>query len=165
MKIDDLNNILRSALKNNNKEIVNYSRNLKAKIEEYLVEKRLPRNDVPDDVVEKVAKSYSKLLLKAVEDMERGLPQLEEEKKANAESIINSYKEEAEFSNQFLPQKEEITADKIKELVEQAIIEVGEDNIGKIIGCIMKNNKSLDGSIVKRFVVGMINERKNSQNT
>jgi uncharacterized protein YqeY len=105
------------------------------------VSNKLDRNCIPDDdVIIKVISSYKRSLEKAIEQFGQA---------EKSEQIVNEYKKEIVFCNRFLPNNDNIDIEKI---VDEAINIVG-NNVGKIMGYIMKNNKSLDGAVVKSMVI------------
>lgn len=131
-----INKIIKNSMRNKDVETLAFARNLKTKINEYLVAEKLSRNDVDDEVVIKVAKSYQKSLNKAIEELKGDL--------------VEEYGREVGFCNQFVPagpSKEEIKA-----LVLEAVDKVGKNNFGKLMGYVMKNNRGLDGAIVREII-------------
>lgn len=136
-----LNSELKNAMRSKDDVVKNYIRLIKSRITEYEVSNKLDRNCMPDDdVVIKVISSYKRSLEKAIEQFGQA---------EKSEQIVNEYKKEIVFCNRFLPNNDNIDIEKI---VDEAINVVG-NNVGKIMGHIMKNNKSLDGAVVKSMVI------------
>lgn len=144
-----LNNELKTAMKNNDTNIKNYTRAIKSKLSEYCVANKIDRNSLADDtVLMAVILSHKKSLEKAVEmlgDSEKAQP------------LINEYKGEIEFCNKFLPSESDMREEMIK-WVEEAILAlniVDSKQGGKIVGYIMKNHKDRrpDGSLIQKLVL------------
>lgn len=143
-----LNDMLKVAMKNKDQEKLNFIRNLKTKINERLVAEKLPRDKVSDEIVGQVAQSYRKSLLKGAAELEKNAEKAIESSALN--ETISLYKKEAEFCEQFAPAGP--SRDEVRKIVEAAVLEVGSNNMGKVMGCVMKNNKGLDGNMVKELV-------------
>jgi uncharacterized protein YqeY len=141
---DKLNNIIKESMKSKDSQTLSFARNLKSKVNEYLVAEILPRDQVKDDVVQLVASVYQKSLKKAI--LEFGKSSSD-----SATDLIKTYTAEIEFCNQFVPDDSE-SKEKVRELVRAAIKEVGGGHVGKLIGFVMKNNKGLGGALVKSIV-------------
>jgi uncharacterized protein YqeY len=152
MLYNKLNTQLKEYIKTNNVAAKNVIRSIKSKIIEYLVANRLPHDKVSDDIVIQVISSYKKSLEKAIDQLQV----------AGNKSIglVNEYKTEIKFCETYLPDTNKIEA-QILEIVKSAIIELNVSNIkqiGRVIGYIMKNNKGLDGRLVKKLVADRLKE-------
>jgi len=148
MKIyERLNEELKEAMKNKNELARSYIRLIKSKLSEYLVANNLDRSVVPEDeVLITVITLYKKSLEKGIQQLEKG-----GEKTIN---LINEYKNEIQFIEKYLP-KLEIDNEVLK-YVDKAIQELNVSDIkqaGKVVGYIMKNNKGLDGKMVRELVM------------
>lgn len=132
-----LNSRLKNAIKSNNTQEKDFCRNIKAKISEYLVSLSLPRDKVSDEVFLKVVASYKKGLEKAVEMI------------GKHNELVEQYNQEINWCEDLLPKT--LGEEEVKKLVLIAIDKVGK-NTGKVMGEIMKNNKGLDGKLVKKIV-------------
>lgn len=141
-----LNIIIKESMRSKDSKTLSFARNLKTKINEYLVAEILPRDQVKDEVVQSIAVIYQKSLKKAVAEFEKSDSE-------NARNLAQTYTAEIEFCNQFVPDDSE-SRDRVKELVLLAIQELGRGHAGKLIGHIMKNNRGLDGALVKAIVEG-----------
>lgn len=141
--------IMKTSMRNKDAETLSFARNLKTKINEYLVAEGLSRDEVADETVEKVATSYQKSLKKAIRDFEQSDTD-------NAKELVETYTKEVEFCAQFVPDVGE-SRDTIKVLVEKAVEELGTNQFGRIMGHVMKNNKGLDGMLVKEIVNEVLN--------
>lgn len=139
---EQLNNRLKDAMRAKDAETKNYIRSIKSKLTEYEVANRLNRDEMPNDkLMMEIISAHKKSLEKAVEQLEQSERSL---------SLVTEYNGEIRFCEQFLPDNTEIILD-IENIVNEAISAVG-DNVGKVMGYIMKNNKSLDGALVKSVV-------------
>lgn len=147
MKIyERLNEELKEAMKTKNDLVKNYIRSIKSKLSEYLVANNLDRTIIPgDEILITVIILYKKTLEKGIQQLEKG-----GEKSVN---LINEYKSEIQFMEKYLP---ELKIDnEILELVNKTIQELNVSDVkqaGKVVGYIMKNNKGLDGKMVKEAV-------------
>lgn len=135
-----LNEKLKTAMKENNTEMKDFCRSLKAKIHEYLVANRLPRDKVDDKVFINVATSYKKSLQKAIDQLGNA---------EKATELVDQYKAEIALCEEFLP--EALGEDEIRKLVNDAVEKVGTD-MGKLMSYVMKNTAGLDGKVVKKIV-------------
>jgi len=147
MKIYEmLNKELKEAMKSKNELARSYIRSIKSKLTEYLVANNLDRSVVPEDyILVTVISLHKKSLEKGIQQLEKG-----GEKSVN---LINEYKNEIQFVEKYLP-KLEIDNEVLK-YVEEAIKELKVTDMkqaGKVVGHIMKNNKGLDGKMVKELV-------------
>lgn len=140
---DQLNKMLRESLIGRDEITKNYIKSIKARLTEYCVANNMERNDTPtDDTMITVISAQKKSLEKAVKQLEKGGDRSLE--------LVTEYKGEINFCNKFLPNEEDAKTD-VEQLVDEAISVVG-TNIGRVMGHIMKNNKSLDGSLVRSVV-------------
>jgi uncharacterized protein YqeY len=145
MLYDKINKQLKEAMRNKNSQLADTLRVIKSRISEYLVQERMARDTVSDEVVVKVLFSYKKSLEKAVDQLSRGGDK--------AKELIAEYKMEIELCEQYLP---EVQYDEnLEAIVEQAIADLGVSDakqVGRVMGYIMKNNSGLDGKVVKDLV-------------
>ncbi len=139
---EELESRLKKAMLEKNDWIKQYIRNIKSKVTEYQVANNLDRTEKPnDELMVKIMSSYVKSLNKALEMLNT----------EDAIDLIVEYRGEIAFCQHFLPDESENT-EEIERLVDEAIQAVGQ-NVGKIMGYIMKSNKSLDGAAVKSVVL------------
>jgi uncharacterized protein YqeY len=106
----------------------------------------LDRVKIPDEVVISVLISYKKSLQKGVEQLSVGGVQ--------AETLISEYNEEIKVCEEYIPNELEVTV-QLEDIISQAIVDLSitsEKQIGVVIGHIMKNNKGLDGKLIKDLV-------------
>ena len=146
MLYEKINNDLKEAMRNRNSEIANSLRIIKSRISEYLVQEKLKRDVVQDDVVITVITSHKKSLGKAIDQLLKG------GEKAN--NLIEEYKREIGVCNMYLPDDSQLSKN-LEEIVVKAISELGvndEKQAGRVVGYIMKNNSGLDGKMVKEVV-------------
>jgi len=143
MIFDELNKQLKEAMFAKNEARKNYIRSIKSKITEYEILHGLNRDKIPsDECVLFVINSHKKSLEKAIKQLKSGGD--------ISIKLVEEYKDEIKYCNQFLPNEENKLKD-LDKIVDDAIKNVGY-NVGTVIGYIMKNNK-LDGSLVKTAVV------------
>ena len=146
---EQLNKKLREAMFAKDADSKNYIRSIKTRLTEYEVANGLARDIVPsDNVMVELISAYKKSLEKAIKQLEKG--------GEASLHLVTEYKSEIEFCDQFLPDKSEALGD-LEHVVNEAISNVG-DNVGKVMGYIMKNNKSLDGSLVRAAVMKKLQE-------
>lgn len=144
-----INNIIKTSMKAKDAETLSFARNLKTKINEHLVAEKLPRDKAADDVVESIATAYQKSLKKALVDLKKG-------DSDNARELVETYGREIEFCSQFVPDTG-ASRDVVRNLVVLAVEELGTSNFGRVMGHVMKNNKGLDGMLVKEVATEVIN--------
>jgi uncharacterized protein YqeY len=146
MLYDKLNTQLKEYMKTNDVAAKNVVRSIKSKITEYLVANRLPHDKVSDDIVIQVISSYKKSLEKAINQLQTGGDK--------SIQLISEYEVEIRFCETYLPDTSETEAQTL-EVVNSAIAELGVSDMkqmGRVMGHIMKNNKGLDGKLVKKLV-------------
>jgi len=139
-----LNNTLKEAMLARDQKTLDVVRAIKARLAEYQVTNGLDRSKIPDDIhMIKVLRAYKKSL-------ERGISQLKKGGEA-ARPLINSYKEEIEFCELYLPdaaaQKEAIV-----KVIDDAMKSPDLRNVPVLIKHIMTSNPHFDGKIVKDIV-------------
>jgi uncharacterized protein YqeY len=151
--IDEVNNKLKEAVKNNDVLMKNAIRSVKSKISEFMVANLLPRDNITDDVVINVMTTNRKSLLKAIDEL---VPY-----KERTQPIIDEYMVEIKFCEHYIPKS--LSVDEVTNIV---ITEAKESNIvapnqsGKLIGMVMKKNKGLDGLVVKSAVEKYLNRKE-----
>jgi len=131
-----------------------YARNLKAKVDIYLVNNNLNRIEVADEHFIKATKAYKKMLLKGISEIEKGL------KTNTTLEAIKAYKAEAEFCDSFLPEIDEPSEDEIRKVVKEVISSLNvsdKSQMGRVMGSIMKSHKNFDGNVVKCLVLKELN--------
>jgi hypothetical protein len=140
---------LKQAIRAKDAVILNYIRSIKALTSEYQVANFLDRTiPASDDIMIKIISAHKKSLEKAIVLLQRG----------NGESLIDEYKKEIEYCNKFIPQSNDNK--ELYTLVFNIIKELGVKDIkqlGKVMTTIMKNNKDLNGSIVKQIASEILN--------
>lgn len=147
MLYEKLNNILKTAMKNKDVDTTNFARSLKTKINEYLIANNLDRENVADENFVVAARAYRKFLLKGADELKKGGDRMD--------SMVSSYVREADFCSQFLPAGP--SRDDMRRIVQAAVEEAGsEANVGRVIGLVMRNNKGLDGKIIKELVMDFL---------
>lgn len=146
-----LNDELKGAIRNKDDKVKSYIRAIKAKLSEFCVAEGIDRNKEPsDNIIIEVISAHKKSLKKGIVQLEKGGEQ--------GESLVGEYKAEILFCDKYLPSEEDQTA-KILELVDNAIAELNVSDlkrVGQVIGYIMKNNKDLNGSLVKQLVISRL---------
>lgn len=135
---------LKNAMLSKNELIKNCIRSIKSKLTEYEVKcGNRERNEMPNDsIMIKIISSYKKSLEKAIKQMELG--------GIDSHELIDQYNMEIEICNKFLPDDSAVVKN-IEKIVDEAIKNVG-SNMGKIMGYVMKNDRLLDGSLVREVV-------------
>lgn len=154
-----LNDELKEAMRNNDTNIKNYTRNIKSKLAEYCVANMIDRSIlVEDNVLITVITTYKKSLEKAIELF--GMNK-------TGDNLIEEYKKEIVFLDRFLPNQEDME----KEIIQEVNNAIAQLNIidtkqsGKVMGFVMKSfkdkNKVADGAIVKKIVMDLLNRSNN----
>ena len=150
----ELNNELKLSMRSGDVKIRDYIRTIKSRITEHCVSQNIDRTGtISDEISLSVISAYKKSLEKAVSQFQKG----------NSDSpLINEYKDEILFCEKLLPD----TSNKEKEILElvsQVVLDLEIKDVkqlGKAIGFIMKNNKGLDGDLVRKCLVSIINKNK-----
>ncbi len=143
----ELDGLLKKAIKENDVLTKNIIRQLRSKVSEYCYTQNMPRNTSDDKVWTKVILTYQKSISKALDMIKRS---------EMKNSLIETYEFEVDFCGRFLPKIK--TEKETEEIVKSAIEELDTDNIGKVMGHIMKNSQlgTLDARMVKRLVSEMV---------
>lgn len=156
---EQLNEALKSAMKENDTNIKNYTRNVKSKLAEYCVANMIDRSNLVDDnIIITVITSYKKSLEKAIELLSNN---------KMGGNLIDEYNKEIDFLSKFLPKQEDMEKEiinTINTILEQSSINDPKQT-GKVMGLVMKSfkemNKVVDGALVKKIVVEELNRRNN----
>jgi len=144
---EKINERLKQAMREKDTQVANSLRVIKTRASEYLVQERLPRDTVSDEVMVIVLSSYKKSLQKAIEQLSGG--------GEKADNLIAEYSAEIKLCEQYLPDESESVA-QLDLIVTRVIKEHGatdEKQVGRIMGHIMKNNSGLEGKLVKELVL------------
>lgn len=141
---EELNTKLKEAMLAKDSVAKNYIRSIKSKLTEHEVAEGLDRDATPnDELMMTIISAHKKSLEKAIKQLEKG--------GESSLHLVTEYQGEIDFCSKFLPDDADLMKD-VEHIVEDAIKNVG-NNVGKVMGYIMKNNKSLDGSVVKAAVI------------
>ena len=133
-----INKQLQKALKEKNELRLSTLRMMKSKIL-YVNAK----GDLPDPEIIKIIKKYSKELKESIEEFKKVERAFEAEKHEQELCIVS----------EFLPK--ELSAEEIKNIVQQAIQEVGATSIkemGKVMKEVISKHPGIDGKVVNQFV-------------
>jgi len=149
--VEELKVQLKQAMKDADSDKKSHIRSILSKITEYSVEHRFDRTKpLPDEEAIKVISALKKSLEKALEMFKKGGEDSENE-------IVQNYRKEIAFCEQFLPEDKEGQA-QVETWITDAIAELGVNDVkqvGRVIGHIMKNHKDEqpDGALVKKLVM------------
>ena len=144
--LDELNDALKEAMKTKDKPKLDAIRQVKSEIEEKRAEKG---EDITDELVLGVIKSYVKKMTKAVEEYKT----LGDRGTEMAEKI----QFEIDFLSGWLP--EQISEEDVEKIVDEVLSEMGEVDIsqmGKVIGAVMAKADGIDGGVVSKIVKGKL---------
>ena len=140
--LDELNDALKEAMKTKEKAKLDAIRQVKSEIEEKRAEKG---EDITDELVLGVIKSYVKKMTKAVEEYkslgDRG------------SEMADKIQFEIDFLSGWLP--EQLSEEEVATIIDEVLSEMGEvdmSQMGKIIGAVMAKADGLDGSVVSKLV-------------
>jgi len=151
---EQLANTLKVALRANDTAHKNIVRCLRAKAEEYLCAKNMPRDLDDDDIYVKVIQTYRKALANALSIMDKN-------PKAKASELAESYRFEISFCDGLLPQ--DAGEGEVLPIVEAKMSELGISDpkqIGKLVGAIMKDgHKGVSASMVKRLATQLLSDK------
>lgn len=138
---EELNNVLKAAMRKGNSEVVNYIRVVKSRVTEYEVANNLNRDEMPNDsLMIQIISTHIKSLKKAVDLLEQG----------GSTELKAEYEREIKFFETYMPNQDELTSE-IEDLVDEAMEQVGK-NFGQIMRYVMKG-RTYDGSTVKSIVL------------
>lgn len=138
---EELNNVLKAAMRKGNSEVVNYIRVVKSRVTEYEVANNLNRDEMPNDsLMIQIISTHIKSLKKAVDLLEQG----------GGTELKAEYEREIKFFETYMPNQDELTSE-IEDLVDEAMEQVGK-NFGQIMRYVMKG-RTYDGSTVKSIVL------------
>lgn len=138
---EELNNVLKAAMRERNSEVVNYIRVVKSRVTEYEVANNLNRDEMPNDsLMIQIISTHIKSLKKAVDLLEQG----------GGTELKAEYEREIKFFETYMPNQDELTSE-IEDLVDEAMEQVGK-NFGQIMRYVMKG-RTYDGSTVKSIVL------------
>lgn len=138
---EELNNVLKAAMRERNSEVVNYIRVVKSRVTEHEVANNLNRDEMPNDsLMIQIISTHIKSLKKAVDLLEQG----------GGTELKAEYEREIKFFETYMPNQDELTSE-IEDLVDEAMEQVGK-NFGQIMRYVMKG-RTYDGSTVKSIVL------------
>ncbi|SEN04375.1 GatB/YqeY domain-containing protein [Lihuaxuella thermophila] len=139
--LEQLDQDMKSALKNKEKTKLSTIRMLRASIKKVEIDKKRPLND--DEVLEVIGR-----------EIKQRRDSLSEYEKAGREDLAQKEREEIEILETYLP--EQLSEEELRSLVRQVIQEVGASSkadMGKVMGAIMPKVKGrADGRLVNRLV-------------
>lgn len=156
MLYDEINNRLKQAMREKDTMVMESLRSIKSRLSEYLIQHGLDRNVVSDNTIINVLIANKKSLNKAINQLSLAVD-------GKADSLINEYKAEIKICEEYLPSESQIFM-QLDNIVSQAIMDLNvsdKKQMGRIIGYIMKNNKGLDGNIVKKLVLEKLKDISN----
>jgi len=143
--------MLKEALRANDVPHKNVIRCLRAKAEEHLCAKNMPRDLDDDEIYLKVIGTYRKAIANALAIMDKNAT-------AKVSPLAESYRFEIAFCDNLLPKAKDET--EVLPLVEAKIAELGADNagqIGKVVGAVMKDgHHGVAASMVKRLATQLL---------
>jgi uncharacterized protein YqeY len=139
--LEQLDQDMKSALKNKEKAKLSTIRMLRASIKKVEIDKKHQLSD--DEVLEVIAR-----------EIKQRRDSLNEYEKAGREDLAQKEREEIEILESYLP--EQLSEEELRALVQQVIQEVGASSkadMGKVMGAIMPKVKGrADGRLVNRLV-------------
>lgn len=143
--------MLKEAIRLNDVPRKNVVRCLRAKAEELLCAKNMPRDLDDDGIYLKVVETYRKAIASALAIMEKNA-------KAKESELAASYRYEIEFCDGLLPKPKDES--EVLPLVVAKIAELGvtdASQIGKVIGAVMKDgHQGVASSMVKRLATQVL---------
>jgi uncharacterized protein YqeY len=143
--------MLKEAIRSNNVSHKNVIRCLRAKAEEYLCAKNMPRDLDDDEIYIKVIGIYRKAIINALTIMDSNT-------KAKTSDLAESYRFEIVFCDNLLPKAKDET--EVLPLVKAKIAELGATEVGqagKVVGAIMKDgHQGVAASLVKRLATQLL---------
>ena len=139
---DDLSDALKEAMKAKDKPKLDAIRQIQTEVAKKKAEKG---EDITDELVLGVIKSYVKKMTKAVEEYkslgDRGL------------EMADKIQFEIDFLSGWLP--EQLSEEEVVTIIDEVLAEIGDadmSQMGKIIGAVMAKADGLDGSVVSKLV-------------
>jgi uncharacterized protein YqeY len=142
--------MLKEAMRANNVPHKNVIRCLRAKAEEHLCARNMPR-DLDDDIIyTKVIETYRKAIANALAIMEKNA-------KARDSELAASYRFEIAFCDGLLPKGKDES--EVLPIVQAKITELaaGPGQIGKVVGAVMKEgHQGVSASMVKRLATQLL---------
>lgn len=143
--------MLKEAMRANDVPHKNVIRCLRAKAEEHLCSKNMPRDLDDDEVYIKVIGIYRKAIANALAIMDKNAA-------AKISPLAESYRFEIVFCDGLLPKAKDEA--EVLPLVEAKIAELGANNanqIGKVVGAVMKDgHQGVAASTVKRLATQLL---------
>jgi hypothetical protein len=139
-----LNNDLSSAMKAKDKFRLDVIRMMKSKVLNVNA-----RGDLPDAEIIKILQKYAKSLKDAIE----------ETKKVNRPDAVKKLEGELKVVEGYLPKM--LSEVEVRDVVAKAIAEVGATSVkdtGKVMKAVMGKGLNVDGSIVSKLVLEMLNK-------
>lgn len=145
--------MLKEAMRANDVPHKNVIRCLRAKAEEHLCAKNMPRGLDDDEIYTKVVATYRKAIANALAIMEKN-------PKAKASELAESYRFEIAFCDGLLPKDKD--EGEVLPLVRAKIAELGAEGtsqIGRVVGSVMKDgHKGVSASMVKRLATQILSK-------
>lgn len=145
-----LNEMLKEAMRANDVPRKNVVRCLRAKAEEHLCAKNMPRDLDDDAIYTKVVEIYRKALANALTIMEK-------DARARDSELASSYRYEIAFCDGLLPKGKDES--EVLPLVQAKISELtaGPGQVGKVVGAIMKDgHQGVSASMVRRLATQLL---------
>lgn len=150
----DLMVMLKKAVRENNVLNKNVIRCLRAKAEEFLCAKNMPRDLDDNDIYIKVISTYRKAIANA-------LTMLDKNAKAKVSDLAESYRFELVFCDNLLPKAKD--ENEVLPLVQAKIAELGVTDVnqaGKVVGALMKDGHAgVEASMVKKLATQLLTEK------
>lgn len=146
-----LSDMLKEAIRANDVPRKNVVRCLRAKAEEYLCSKNMPRDLDDDAVYTRVVETYRKAIANALAIMEKNI-------RAKESELAESYRYEVAFCDGLLPKGKDES--EVLPIVQAKIAELaaaGPGQIGKVVGAVMKGgHQGVSASMVKRLATQLL---------
>jgi len=142
--------MLKEAIRANDVPRKNVVRCIRAKAEEYLCAKNIPRDTDDDAIYTKVVETYRKAIANALTVMEKNI-------KARESELADSYRYEIAFCDGLLPKGKDES--EVLPIVQAKIAELsaGSGQIGKVVGAVMKEgHQGVSASMVKRLATQLL---------
>jgi uncharacterized protein YqeY len=145
--------MLKTAIRDNDVPHKNVIRCLRAKAEEHLCAKNMPRDLDDDAIYMRVVETYRKAIANA-------LAMLEKNPRGRDSDLAASYRFEIAFCDGLLPKGKDEA--EVLPLVRAKIAELsaGPGQIGKVVGAVMKDgHQGVSASMVKRLATQLLAEK------
>jgi uncharacterized protein YqeY len=145
-----LSEMLKEAIRANDVPLKNVVRCIRAKAEEHLCAKRMPRDLDDDAIYTKVIGTYRKAIANALVMMEKNA-------RARESELADSYRYEIDFCDSLLPKAK--GESEVLPLVQAKIAELaaGSGQIGNVVGAVMKEgHQGVSASMVKRLATQLL---------